>query len=782
MIGIEALKQYKQFIIWRLTSDGRKVPLDYRTNRAGNPTNPDTWLTYDQARAKSQKIGFVFTANDPFFFLDIDGCLVNGKWNEIAEKMLKTFAGCAAEVSYSNRGLHVFGTYTGVEPVHGCDNKPLGLELYTSGRFVALTESQIVGDAGYNCTAPLLNTIQEYFESHPTGQNLDWNEGPVKEWYGPKDNKKLIGKMLRSASAAALFGHNRATVRDLWECNEEVLAVAYPDPKGEKPFNASAADAALAQHLAFWTGKDCPRMLELMHVSGLSRDKWASREGYYLERTITVAVSQQKDVYNPQRSDVKSEDIKKPDAMGGPEVVSGFQFLGKDLQLELFANCVYVQDLHRILTAKGDLLNPERFNAMFGGYVFQLDDTGDSKTTKKAWEAFTESQIIRHPKADGICFKPDLKPNEVYNFEGRNLVNVYVPVKTERKLGDATPFIDHMGKLLPVKTDRDILLAYMAACVQHKGVKFQWAPLIQGVEGNGKTMLSRCLKYALGAKYTFVPNAKELDTRFNSWLMNKLLITIEDVYIPDNKLETIETLKPMITNGDGIEIQGKGVDQITADICCNFILNSNHKDAIRKTEKDRRFAVFYTAQQTPDDIRRQRMDGNYFPNLYKWLKCSGYAIVNELLHTYKIPAKLNPATVCHRAPQTSSTEEAIAASRGSIEQEILEAIDEGRIGFVGGWVSSMKLDDLLTDTRNSRRLPRQKRREVMSSLGYEYHPGLKGGRVNSHLMTDNGKPRLYVKNDSKLRELRGAKEIEQRYEAAQSGNIFNSKLSVVKTG
>ena len=45
------------------------------------------------------------------------------------------------------------------------------------------------------------------------------------------------------------------------------------------------------QHLAFWTGNNCERMLTLVKQSALARDKWDSREGYYLERTIQRALS-----------------------------------------------------------------------------------------------------------------------------------------------------------------------------------------------------------------------------------------------------------------------------------------------------------------------------------------------------------------------------------------------------------------------------------------------------------------------------------------------------------
>ena len=99
------------------------------------------------------------------------------------------------------------------------------------------------------------------------------------------------------------------------------------------------------------------------------------------------------------------------------------------------------------------------------------------------------------------------------------------------------------------------------------------------------------------------------------------------------------------------------------------------------------FSVFYTAQQNDGDLERDGMEGDYFPDLYEWLKGAGryaqygegygYSVVNEYLSTYAIPDALNPATQCHRAPITSTTKDAITASLGGIEQEILEAIEQG---------------------------------------------------------------------------------------------------------
>lgn len=814
------------------------MPVDYRTGKVHNAHDPEIWMTADAAIStaaaygESYGVGFVFSANDPFFFLDIDKCLQpDGTWSPVALDVLASLPGAAVEVSQSGRGLHVFAM--GDVPGHKCKNIAYGLELYTQERFVALTGNcSDGGTAATDSRADLEVLVSRYFQgSGGDARVSEWTTEPVEESTPILDDDELLAKAIAVKSAASTFG-NAVCFQDLWEANVDALSGAYEDPSRE--YDASSADAALAQHLAFWTGSNCERMLILMARSALVRDKW-NREDY-LTRTILHAVRLQKTFYNivavdnsvaeeynapklraasdKQREfamNIRAEKLAEcagnvemlqalcatnkltkdakfwidnnnltaaelvkmvtpvsvtKERTADPEIVSGYQYLTAELQLEFFKGCVYVEGLHRIFTPKGNLLKSEQFNAAYGGYVFQVNEAGTSTTTK-AWDAFVLSQVCRYPKADATCFRPLTAPGTLVEDEGRMLVNVYTPVETERVQGDPSRFLEYLAKLLPAASDREILISYMAAVVQHKGVKFQWCPLIQGVEGNGKTLLTRCVAFAIGSRYTHMPPASEISEKFNEWLFYKLFIGVEDVYTATDKREMLEILKPMITN-DRLAMRAMQQSQVMGDNYANFILNTNHRDGIRKTQNDRRFAVFFTAQQTADDLKRDGMGGAYFPKLYHWLRFeSGYAIISEYLHTYSIPDALNPATSCHRAPATTTTHEAIEASLGGIEQEVIEAISAGRPGFAGGWVSSMALDRLLE--RLHLRMARNKRREMMEALGYEYHPGLPGGRVTTPIQIDEGgKPRLYVKVGGLASQLKGAPEIARAYVESQT--------------
>jgi len=301
-----------------------------------------------------------------------------------------------------------------------------------------------------------------------------------------------------------------------------------------------------------------------------------------------------------------------------------------------------------------------------------------------------------------------------------------------------------MQLLLPDDRDRILLLSYMAAVVQYKGVKFQWAPLVQGIQGNGKTLLSRCLTEAVGKHHVHPASAAQIANKFNYWMQDKILITVEDVYVPHDKAGVMEALKPMITDSE-LEIERKGQDQVRRRICANMFLSTNHKGALKLEEGDRRFAPFFTAQQTVLDLIRDGMTNGYFYRLYGWLANGGYAIVTHYLQHYKIDDEFNPA-LGGRAPRTTSTMDAITQSLGRVEQEILNAIDEERLGFKGGWVSSHYLNALIRDVGAERMIARNRLRPMMMSLGYDYHPAMgERGRANNVVAPEGIQSYLYFK-------------------------------------
>ena len=735
-----------QFILWKSVPDlppkkDRKIPCDIN-GAAIDPHDPSKFMTYEEAStvagSTGYNVGFVLTKDDPYFLFDLDDVRdpVTGQYSDIAQAAVALFPGAAMEVSYSQTGMHVYGR---------CDAERLRtkrrkwqnnqFEFYTEGRFVALGHGA-QGDIEIDWTNQLDGLI-------PTRDVADLEagqDGPVAEYTGKSwSDEELVTKMLNSQGSRDVQFGDKASARDLWTCDVAKLATHFPSQSGDS-YDRSNADAALMAHLAFWCGKDYQRMDRLFRASGLFRDKYDKRPDYR-QSTITGAIAGCRNVYS-----VQQKPLTKP--MDAPE---GEFMLIHDL-IEYFEGCVYVGSHNAILTPTGAMMNQSQFRAEFSGFQFQMSaSNGTSSWTKNVWEAFTENRAHKFPSVFDTTFDPTGKFQDILiDPDGNKRVNIYQPRTPQRVSGDPSPFVDLMVKMLPDERDRAILTSYMAAVCQYPGRKFLWAPVVQGAQGNGKSTLISVLQYAVDGITQGVDDQasrlsvellpRHLDSRFNAPMQNKTLAIVHEMHTDSFKdqRERQDYLKSLITEST-LTIERKGMDQFTARNHMNFMFCSNHRDAVRLESSERRFAIFYTAQQTKEDVAAM---GVNFPDLWKWLRADGFAIIYDYLMAYQIPDEFNPAEGATRAPTTSSTAAAVAESRSPVERLIVEAVADGEPGFRNNWVSTAKVNHLCE--RDGIKPPVGRALQgVMRTLGYN-----RVGRVRANVVFEDGGATTLWSNDS----------------------------------
>ncbi|MBB5866197.1 phage/plasmid primase, P4 family [Xanthomonas sp. 3058] len=275
--GLRSLPAWGHFA---LTPDGAK----FKKMPVGSNGIHSFDMTYDQAVITLQPghaLGFRFDAGCGYFLLDLDHVREGDNWSAEAKALCARFPGAFVEVSSSCTGLHVIGRLAGPVPRHST-RSAVG-ELYTQARGIAFGLSgQAVGNADTLCDVAFAQLVADHFQPRRLPTLPGTGTGARRaEWRGPEDDDVLIERMLRAKpSAAAAFG-TRATLRALWEGTTD---------------QNSEHDAALAQHLAFWTGCDAPRIERMMRRSGLRRAKWDDHHSY-LSGTIAKACALQERVY-----------------------------------------------------------------------------------------------------------------------------------------------------------------------------------------------------------------------------------------------------------------------------------------------------------------------------------------------------------------------------------------------------------------------------------------------------------------------------------------------------
>mgnify|MGYP006919620203 CR=1 FL=1 len=754
-----------RYILWKkipaITPGGkaRKVPVNWMTGGICSAHDRRLWTTYDTAAGFAKnygpEYGVGFVIEGPYVLLDIDKCLVNGQWSDLANALMARFAGAYLEISDSGEGIHIIAWVRDM-PHHAC--KRDGLELYSTKRFVALTGTDAMGSMDSDQTDAFHSLVQERFlpgAGDVDMTKVEWTTEPSADWAGPTDDDELARKACESRPpASAIFGgSSKPTFRQLWEADGEALGKIYPDHGGQdRPFDGSAAELNLANKLMFWTGRDCERTVRMMRASGLYREKMDRED--YMVGTVLRALVANTDVYGSRRTaPPRTETLVGPPAVpvpapsvagATPTTPGGGTNSGQKFRTDFpthFEGVIYIEDREVAAVPDGSLLSPSQFktNQRYGGARFSLDEV---KITRNAWEAFTQTEGWKPPMAHSLCFRPELPPRALVEANGRILFNSYVPANVVATPGDVSLFLRHLELLLPNERDRNFLLSYMAWVLQNPGKKAAWWPVIQGVEGNGKSFINAIMMYGVGEEYSHIPNTQDLGNKFNGYVDRKLWIGIEEIHVSGRGV--LDTLKVLVTN-PRIEMQKKGSDQVVIDNRANGMCLTNYRDAVPKTGNDRRFGMFFTAQQEASDLVRDGMDARYFARLYGWAVDGGYAHIVHYLRGMAIPDEMNPGTLAHRAPVTSSTADAIHDSRTVAEQAVVEAAESGETGFRGGWVSSYYLGGLLDSLNLRRACPQNSWDRMLKNLGYIRCPALTLGRCSSLVSPDDRRSILWVR-------------------------------------
>ena len=180
------MQAFRQWIVWReeVRSDKpTKIPYAVAGGLA-SVTDPATWSDFDSAVAKFNEggysgIGFVFTDNDPYVGIDLDGCrTLDGVVSNWAREIILA-VDSYAEVSPSSHGIKMFvrgvwhntgkqASIPGVEKV--CDKLP-AIEVYGSRRYFAVTGAILRGPKSPQDRQDEINALyKRFWEPKPLPQ------------------------------------------------------------------------------------------------------------------------------------------------------------------------------------------------------------------------------------------------------------------------------------------------------------------------------------------------------------------------------------------------------------------------------------------------------------------------------------------------------------------------------------------------------------------------------------------------------------------------------------
>jgi hypothetical protein len=219
--------------------------------------------------------------------------------------------------------------------------------------------------------------------------------------------------------------------------------------------------------------------------------------------------------------------------------------------------------------------------------IFLLDD---NKYKKQSFWSILQLNKNNDIQYDDIIFNPEKTESNTFNLwsgfksQPRQNINLIKPI------------LHHIKEIWAngITERYNYIINWLANIIQKPYEKNGTVLVFIGPQGCGKNILCNFLMHDLiGKRYsTTIKNLNKITQRFNSLLEHKLLITLDEVSnIEKNYHKTFDLLKNLITENTQ-QLERKGLDPITINDYCNYIMLSNNYYPVKVEGMDRRYCIF----------------------------------------------------------------------------------------------------------------------------------------------------------------------------------------------
>lgn len=242
-------------------------------------------------------------------------------------------------------------------------------------------------------------------------------------------------------------------------------------------------------------------------------------------------------------------------------------------------------------------IGPAAINAKFT----RMDECSDGEGGRIP-AAHLMSVTYKIPTAADTMYWPGQE--SIFEHNGLKFVNAYIsdgvpPAETICDEGQRAIdlMLYHIGMLIDDEREVGIVLDWLTYVYQNPGKRINWSIMLQGAQGIGKSYIGVVMGRLLGR------NVRQLDpsaivNQFTGWAHGSTLTIIEEMRISgSNKFAIVDRMKQYITN-ETIQIEEKGRDHRTVMNFTNYLIFTNHKDAIPVNDGDRRYCVIYSDIQS----------------------------------------------------------------------------------------------------------------------------------------------------------------------------------------
>lgn len=754
-----------QFFVYQLSEwDGtkyrRKKP--WANGHPVSPSAPSSWSSYTAALARAQSypttgdvtycVGLWITASLGIFFLDIDRLPADYTLDDTASSLVAQFPGCMMEWSSSRRGLHILGSLTGPAGPHG--NRADPLELYTDGRGIALA-STAQGSIDTDATAAFHALVAARFPRTTSGGVVlpvvpaapgVLDVAAQSQLYRQCDKIRAARDGERNAvlnTAAFTLGGMVGAGRLTRAAVEEGLLQATID---------AGWDDVVLQRAKIRQGLDSGAAEPLMPVvrvdvataavgadTGVNWhtaiDKLISdinNTGKYEELTDVVIPTigpmnipdlHTERVVQALRKRLEIFDSKPPIAkirqLVRPPVAADAIIHRPPAWFAPFCYVRRTETFYNTLT--GSHFTADNFRVEFSRYMpYKLNNEREDplKAARDKWSVVTVEDTLYRPDCD-VFF--EYGQHEYANeFLPSSLPTVTQP--SPECIAAIQAFQQH---LFLICGHREALyyqlLWWIAHNVQKPGRKIRWTPIIKGVPGDGKSIVSDVMRAALGISNVKMTSISSLANSggFTDWASGAAVNFIEEIQLTGKeRYKLFNAMKTYIAD-NFIDINRKGrASGMSVTNVTNHWANTNYGDALPLDDGDRRWCVVFTPYTTIEEAAAAKglADVDALVAHFKMLGTSMRAEPGAW-RGWLLGIDTSAFVPDGRAPDTGEKSSMKLMSQDPMDQSVIDVLEQGGQGITKECFSSSVLMTTVA-IRTGEKVSNRHWNMTLSRLGY----------------------------------------------------------------
>jgi len=243
---LQCLKQW-------VGADQNKVPINPATSAPADPTNKNTWASFEDAVGLGRKyVGFVLSLEDGYTIIDLDDKPDNPATEQQKERYSKIIEASDSytEVSASGRGIHIIVKGTIPRGV-----RRDGVEIYSADRYMICT-GNVINDKPIQERQSLLDTL------YSSMRDTQGSDSELIDRDQTLSDQQILDMAMRASNGDKFLKLCQGAWKDMEEYESQ-----------------SEADLALLTMLAFYSRSNA-QVRRLFRYSELGKREKATRDNY----------------------------------------------------------------------------------------------------------------------------------------------------------------------------------------------------------------------------------------------------------------------------------------------------------------------------------------------------------------------------------------------------------------------------------------------------------------------------------------------------------------------